>query len=148
MLMIFGNENAVEMKIKMDTLKQKYQVKKLISASKGFDAICREIPNYESVIINDVDAELRNDILKFCYANGVRTYVVPKITDIILRGGTPISAFDTPMLLVKSTGLNIGQRFLKRTMDILISSVGLIHTSPVMLAVAIAIKLEDKGPVF
>lgn len=148
MLMVFGNENAVEMKIKMDKLKQKYQVKKLISADKGLDAICKIIPEYESVIINDVDAELRNDILKFCYTNGIRTYIVPKITDIILRGATPVSAFDTPMLLVNGTGLNIGQRFLKRAMDIAISSVGLIVASPIMLAVAIAIKLEDKGPVF
>ena len=148
MLMIFGNENAVEMKIKMDTMKQKYQVKKLISANKGLDAICAEIPNYESVIINDVDAELRNDILKFCYSNGIRTYIVPKITDIVLRGATPISAFDTPMLLVEGAGLNIGQKFLKRAMDIAISTIGLIVASPVMLAVAIAIKLEDKGPVF
>lgn len=148
MLMIFGNDNAVGMKIKMDTLKQKYKVEKLISAGEGLEKICEEIPKYESVIINDVEAELRNDILKFCYTNGIRTYVVPKITDIIMRGATPVTAFDTPMLLVKGTGLNIGQRFLKRAMDIAISLVGLIVASPVMLVIALAIKLEDKGPVF
>lgn len=148
MVMIYGSDNAVGMKLKMDNQKQKYQVTKLISADEGFDSICEQIKDYESVIINDVEAKLRNDLLKFCYDNSIRTYVVPKITDIILRGASTVNAFDTPMLLVKGTGLNAGQLFLKRAMDIAISLVGLIFASPVMLLVALAIKLEDKGPVF
>lgn len=148
MLMIFGSDNAVKMKLKMDSQKQKYRVTKLISADEGYEKICELIPQYESVVINDVEAKLRNDLLKFCYENSVRTYVVPKITDIIMRGASSVNAFDTPMLLVKGTGLNIGQRFLKRIMDIAISLVGLTITSPIMLFVALAIKLEDKGPVF
>ncbi|MBQ2759381.1 MAG: sugar transferase [Clostridia bacterium] len=148
MIMIFGRETAVGMKIKMDKLKEKYQVTKLISADEGLDAICEKIKDFESVIINDVEAELRNDILKYCYENGIRTYVIPKITDIIMRGASPVTAFDTPMLLVNGTGLNVGQRFLKRAMDIAISLIGLIVASPIMLVVALAIKLEDKGPVF
>ena len=148
MIMVFGTDNAVGMKIKMDYKKQHYKVDELISADKGFDEICKEITKYESVIINDVDAKLRNDLLKYCFENNIRTYVVPKITDIIMRGATPINAFDTPMLLIKNTGLNMGQRFLKRAMDIAISLTGLIIASPVMLLVALAIKAEDKGPVF
>ena len=132
----------------MDYKKQHYKVAELISAEKGFDEICKEIVKYESVIINDVDAKLRNDLLKFCFENGIRTYVVPKITDIIMRGAIPINAFDTPMLLIKSTGLNLGQRFLKRAMDIAISLTGIIIASPIMLLIALAIKAEDKGPVF
>ncbi len=148
MIMVFGTDNAVGMKIKMDNKKQHYKVAELISADKGYDEICKEIVKYESVIINDVDAKLRNDLLKFCFENGIRTYVVPKITDIIMRGAIPINAFDTPMLLIKSTGLNLGQRFLKRAMDIAISLCGIIVASPVMLLIALAIKAEDKGPVF
>ena len=148
MIMVFGTDNAVGMKIKMDYKKQHYKVDELISADKGFDEICEEIKKYESVIINDVDAKLRNDLLKYCFENNIRTYVVPKITDIIMRGATPINAFDTPMLLIKNTGPNLGQRFLKRAMDIAISLVGLLFASPFMILVALAIKAEDKGPVF
>ncbi len=148
MIMVYGSENAISMKVKMDKLKQKYNIKKLVSTNAGFESICEEIQKYESVLLNDVDAKLRNDILKFCYKNSIRTYVVPKITDIIMRGARPVNAFDTPMLLVKGTGPNIGERFIKRAMDIAISLIGLIIASPVMLVVALAIKLEDKGPVF
>lgn len=39
-------------------------------------------------------------------------------------------------------------RFKKRVFDIVVSSLAIIVSSPVMLAVAIAIKIEDGGPVF
>ncbi len=148
MLMVFGSDNAVRMKIKMDSKKQQYKVAELISADKGYDEICKKISQYESVIINDIDSKLCNDLLKYCFENEIITYVVPKITDILMRGAIPINAFDTPMLLVKSRGLNLGQRFLKRITDIVISLIGIILLSPLMLAIALAIKAEDKGPVF
>jgi lipopolysaccharide/colanic/teichoic acid biosynthesis glycosyltransferase len=39
-------------------------------------------------------------------------------------------------------------RFLKRTMDVVASIIGLIILSPVFLIVSLAIKAEDRGPIF
>ena len=148
MILVFGSESAVAMKLKMDTRRDKYQINKLISVDKGVDAICREIVKFDAVIINDVPADIRNVILKFCYENAIRTYVVPKLTDIIIRGGENITSFDTPLLLMKGFGLTISQRILKRTMDIVLSLIALVVAAPIMGIIAIAIKLEDHGPVF
>ena len=148
MLLIYGSKSAVGLKFKMDSRKEKYQVAKIMSVDAGYEQICKEIPKYESVILNDVPAQIRNDILKYCYLHRVRTYVAPKLTDIMLRGGENNTLFDTPLLLVKGTGLTPVQRITKRAMDILLSLIALIVASPIMVAVAIAIKLEDGGPVF
>ena len=148
MLLIFGNKNSIALKFKMDSRKDKYNITGLISADEGYDAIVQKIPQYDAVILNDVAAPLRNDILKFCYRFRVRTYVAPKLTDIMLRGAKNISLFDTPLLLVKGTGLTPAQRVGKRMMDILLCSIAMIVAAPVMAVVAIAIKLEDGGPVF
>ena len=148
MLLIYGNKRGVGLKIKMDSRKDKYNISKLISIEEGYDAIIGEIPKHDAVILNDVPAEMRNDILKFCYRYRVRTYVAPKLTDIMVRGAKNITLFDTPLLLVKGTGLPPAQRVAKRAMDIVLSALGLIVLSPVLLAVAAAIKLEDGGPVF
>ena len=147
MVMIFGNDNAIDLKFKMDTRSDKYRITKLISADEGFEAICHQIDNYDAVIINDVAAGIRNDLLKYCYHNGIRTYVAPKMTDIILKGATDISLFDTPLLLVRGRGLTTAQRIAKRTMDILLSSIALLLFSPILLIVSLAIKIEDGGPV-
>ncbi|MDY3225291.1 MAG: exopolysaccharide biosynthesis polyprenyl glycosylphosphotransferase [Candidatus Faecousia sp.] len=148
MLLVYGHRRGVELKIKMDTRRDKYNISKLISADEGFDTIVKEIPKYDAVILNDVPAQLRNDLLKFCYRYRVRTYVAPKLTDIMIRGARNITLFDTPLLLVKGTGLTPAERVAKRTMDIVISAVVLLVLSPLMLLVAAAIKLEDGGPVF
>ena len=148
MLLIYGNKNSIGLKLKMDSRKDKYNITGLICADEGYDAIVQKIHQYDAIILNDVAAPLRNDILKFCYRFRVRTYVAPKLTDIMLRGAKGISLFDTPLLLVKGTGLTPAQRVGKRLMDILLCSIAMIVAAPVMAVVAIAIKLEDGGPVF
>lgn len=148
MLMIFGTDSALSLKLKLDSRHDKYNIKELISAEEDFGKICERMLQYDAVILNDVVAERRNDILKFCYDHTIRVYVVPKITDVILRGAKDISLFDTPIMLVKGTGLTITQKFAKRLLDIVLCLIAMIPAAPIMLIVALAIKLEDKGPVF
>ena len=147
-VMVYGTENALELESKMAVRNDKYNIVKKVHVSEGFDAICEEIGKYESVLINDVPAEMRNDIVKYCYMNAIRVYAVPKISDIIIGGAEEICLFDTPLVLIKGMGLNLEQRLLKRLMDIILCSVAMIVAAPIMLVVAIAIKLEDGGPVF
>ncbi len=148
MLMIFGSDSALSLKFKMDARKEKYRVSKVIPASAGLERITSELSGFDSVILNDVPPELRNELLNFCYRRRIRTYLVPELTDIMIRGAKNNTLFDTPLLTVKGTGLSPSQRILKRTMDILLCSIAMIVAAPVMLIVAIAIKLEDGGPVF
>lgn len=148
MVMIFGRDDAVDLKFKMDTRSDKYRITKLISVDEGFASICEQIIHYDAVIINDVSAEIRNDLLKFCYHNQIRAYVAPKMSDIIVKGATDICLFDTPLLLVRSRGLTLTQRFFKRLLDIVLCLIAMIIAAPVMLVIAIAIKIEDRGPVF
>ena len=148
MAMVYGMEDAITLKFKMDTRADKYQIKKLISIDEGYEKICDTIVKYDAVVINDVSAVIRNDILKFCYKNGIRVYVTPKLTDIILRGAGDINLFDTPLLIAKGNGLTLAQRAVKRFFDVLLSLIAMIIASPIMLIVSLAIKLEDGGPVF
>ena len=148
MIMIYGNDNAINLKFKMDTRKDKYRVTKVVNIKRGNEFIKEEIDKHDAVIINDVPAPVSNDILKYCYHRGIRTYVVPKISDIITRGAEDITLFDTPLLLVKGRGLTFMQRFFKRTLDLTLCLIAMIPAAPIKLLVALAIKLEDHGPVF
>ena len=105
MLMVYGREDAILLKLKMDARFDKYNITKLIHESAGVEAVCREIGNFDAVILTDITAENRNDILKYCYQHEVRTYVAPKLSDIIFDGGRDITLFDTPLRLVKGKGL-------------------------------------------
>ncbi len=148
MVMIYGNEKAVNLKFKMEGRPDKYRISKVISYTVGKDKILEEIAGHDAVIINDVPAETRNDILKYCYGNSIRTYVVPKISDIILQGGEEISLFDTPLYLVRGRGPTPLQKGVKRFLDLVLCCIAMIPCLPIMAVVAIRIKREDGGPVF
>ena len=148
MLMVYGRSSALTLKFKMETRPDKYNIAKIISIDEGMEKINSEIKNYDAVIINDVAPQIRNDLLKYCYENEVRTYVVPKISDIILKGADDISLFDTPLLLVKGRGLVFSERLIKRTMDIVLSLISMVVVIPVSIVVAAAILIEDGRPVF
>jgi exopolysaccharide biosynthesis polyprenyl glycosylphosphotransferase len=80
--------------------------------------------------------------------NSIRCYLSPKISDIILTGSERIHLFDTPLLLSRNMGLTVDQRVTKRVLDLVVSSVGVIVSSPLVLLIAILIKAYDRGPVF
>ena len=66
----------------------------------------------------------------------------------MLRGAKNNTLFDTPLLMVKGTGLTPMQRIIKRAMDLVLCGIAMIPAAPVMLIIAAAIKIEDGGPVF
>lgn len=105
------------------------------------------IGQYDAVLLYDIHSEIRNKILKLCYAEGIRVYVTPKLSDILIKSSENIHLFDSPLLLMRNNGLSFEQKVIKRFLDIVISMLVLVITSPVMLIVAIAIKLYDGGPV-
>ena len=110
--------------------------------------IVKQCRDYDGVIIGDIPSELRNDLIKACYSSRIRTYTLPKLTDVILKSGEVLHIFDSPVLLNRNHGLTIEQRIVKRSMDIVLSLIATVIASPFMLVTAIAIKLEDGGPVF
>mgnify|MGYP002604789871 CR=1 FL=1 len=71
--------------------------------------------------------------------------MLPKISDIILRGSDDIHLFDTPLLLARNNGFSFEQKVMKRITDIAFSIILIVLTSPIMLITAIAIKLYDGG---
>lgn len=148
MLLVYGEYDPTAFIQKVNSRKDKYKIEKIVDISIGFEKIKEIIPQYEGVIIYDLHSETRNLILKFCYANDIRAYSTTKVSDILIRGAESLHIFDTPLLLYRNHGLNFEQRVMKRAMDIIVSGIMLILTSPIFLIASIAIKLYDGGPVF
>lgn len=103
---------------------------------------------YEGVIIWDLPSSIRNRYLKYCFDHSIRCYMSPKISDIILIGTTRIHLFDTPLLMSRNHGLSVEERAGKRILDIIVSGIGIVLTSPLMILIAICVKAYDRGPVF
>ena len=140
-----GSRNDVIKKISL--IKERFTLAKGITTDRPFDEIKAEIDRYETVLICDFDPALKDEVLKYCYAENKRIYLLPSSGDTILNGSYQVQVFDTPVLFLHNGGLSMEQRIIKRTFDIIVSGLGIIISSPFMLAIAIAIKLTSKGPI-
>jgi exopolysaccharide biosynthesis polyprenyl glycosylphosphotransferase len=148
LLLVSGVYSVEDITRKFNSRKDKYHIAKNINISEGIDKVYEEcLGNYDGVIIWDVPSEYRNGLVKYCYGRNIRIYVMPKITDVLLKGSNQLHLFDTPVLLLREYAIKIEQRALKRLLDIVLSLVLIILTSPIMLVTAIIIKLYDGGPV-
>lgn len=148
MLLVYGERPTFHLMQKISTREDKYQICNIIHYKEGIDAIMKLIHNYDAMIIGDIPAHERNQLLKLCFGQGIRTYTVPKISDVINRSSDDLNLFDTPLLLSRNEDLKIEQLFCKRLLDLVCSMIGLVLTSPFFLIIALMIKATDHGPVF
>lgn len=87
--------------------------------------------------------------MKLCYARNIRSYTVPKISDILLRTSVELNIFDSPLYLSRNDGgLAWDQAVVKRIEDIIVAGAMLLVTSPFFLIIAFLIWNTDKGPIF
>ncbi len=82
------------------------------------------------------------------YELPVRIHVAPDYFDLAFHAATIETIGGIPLIGLRDPAIDGFQRFGKRLMDLAIAGVTCLVLWPVMLAVAIAIKLEDGGPIF
>lgn len=146
-LLIYQGDSIQQFRGKLDTRRDQFNVSEMVSAQTDEQTLKEKIDSHNTVMLWDIPAERRNRIFKYCYENSKRIYVMPKISDIILNGSTPVHLFDTPLLLTEGNPLEYEERVIKRAWDILFSVFLLVLLSPLMLITALVIKLSDGGPV-
>ncbi|MDR1769693.1 MAG: exopolysaccharide biosynthesis polyprenyl glycosylphosphotransferase [Hungatella sp.] len=148
MLLISGKGSDYHLIEKINSREDKYEICQTLNIEQGLPLLQQEILKYDGIIVGDIPSHERNLILKYCFTNSIRTYSVPKISDILLRSSVELNLFDSPLLLSRNEGLTMEQLFIKRLIDIAGALVGIAISSPLFLLIAICIKLTDRGPVF
>jgi len=73
--------------------------------------------------------------------------VVPDVLDLVFARSQAEEFGGMPLITLREPVLDPLQRFVKRVFDIAVSSVLLLGALPLLLAVALAIKIDSRGPV-
>lgn len=121
------------------------QIEEMASREQGEEALLRKMDNFATILLYQVEEQVRVKLLAEGIQREKTIYITPRIEDILLTNFENRHIIDTPLLKAKTESSDyLG----KRVLDILISGVMLCIFSPFMLIVALAIKLEDGGPVF
>lgn len=148
MLLISGKRSDYHLVEKINSREDKYEICKIINIEAGVPFLQQKMLKYDGVIIGDIASHERNLLLKYCFANSIRTYCVPKISDVLLKSSVELNLFDSPLFLSRNEGLTIEQLFFKRIVDIVGSLLGIVVFAPLFIIIFLLIKLTDGGPVF
>ena len=149
LLLVYGRTPMFHLVNRIDTRDDKYEIAETVSIDMGLERIIKQAEDYDGVIIGDIPARARNQLMKLCYAKNIRSYTVPKISDILLRTSVELNIFDSPLYLSRNDGgLAWDQAVVKRIEDLVVAGLMLLVTSPFFLIIAFLIWNTDKGPVF
>lgn len=113
----------------------------------SFKEIRSELEGFEAVFVAGVSSRCRNGILKYCVEKQIPGFFLPHVGDVLMRGALHIQTFTSPVMYFSRKEVKPEYLMLKRAFDFSSSLLGLIVLSPLMLIVAVCIKLSDGGPV-
>lgn len=125
-----------------------FDITQIISESESQDDINKAIDQNHNIILFDNSEKERRFLIRYCLKAGKHFYVTPRIEDIIMQGCKPRHLLDTPLWKYEYSYSDQMSNSVKRACDVLISLLLIVILSPLMLITAIAIKLDDGGPVF
>ena len=146
---IYKNKEQLELLYETPYFHEKYDVCKLIeNPEENFEALRKEVEGCEVLFSVGSHAETTNGLAKLCVEMNIIGYFMPRLGHIVMTGAEYMSRFSLPMMRVRRAGGHSEYRFFKRAFDMFASLIGIVVASPIMLATAIAIKLEDHGQVF
>ena len=136
----------------MDSLVEKYGLSRKFKIEKILQAgyVLRDlsvIDGAEIVFSSGLHSHDRNVIMKYCMEKGIQMLVLPRIGDVIMASASKLHILHLPIYSVRRYSPKPEYLATKRAMDILLSFVALIITSPLLLVVSILVR-KDGGPAF
>ncbi len=124
---------------------------RLDRGKEGFTRLCQTIKQYRAdtvVLTGPLDDEAFAVVMDAAGAAGCQLYALSRSFGLgglefqtVWRRGAPLVSLNRPALRGR-------QLLLKRALDVVVSTLGLVLLSPVFVAIAAAVRLSSSGPTF
>ena len=102
----------------------------------------------EILIVPPFERDMVRRLLTKARRNRLDVNVVPELYEEICRSSLMDHVGEIPVMSLHREPIPANKLLLKRALDVVLASILLILSSPLFLAIAIAIRLTSKGPVF
>ena len=129
----------------MGRFKKQYKISSVLDYRS--DDIEANIKKADTVFMYDVPSERRIFIMRLCYKYKVNVYFNPYLEDIMEVNATHYVLDDVYLFNKNIKTLTMEQRIAKRLLDIVLSLILGVLSSPFWIIGALAVKLYDGGPI-
>src|SRR4051812_36240850 len=100
------------------------------------------------VIPGQADSDTMLEAVSTAKASGVKVSILPRLFEVVGSSVEFDNIEGVTILGVRRFGLSRSSEIVKRAMDMVLAAVSLVLLAPVFLVIAVAIKLDTRGPVF
>jgi exopolysaccharide biosynthesis polyprenyl glycosylphosphotransferase len=109
-----------------------------------------ETHRVDEVVIADPDFPQQEavELVDQCHQRGVRVRIAPSTMEILIHRAEFVPGQSVPLFELRPPVFEGVDFLLKRTFDVVGATLLLLFLSPVLLTIALAIKLSSRGPVF
>ena len=140
-----GDDEKVMVK-KVSRMKRQFRIEWI--CDRNDPDVFKLIDEADAVFLYNLPVAERAEFVEYCYRKPKEIYYSVEMADMVSMGSERVLFDDMTMMHYRVKEPSVERRLIKRAMDIAVSLVGLVVASPFMMITALAIKLEDKGPVF
>ncbi len=145
-IVIYDERVGMENLIHTYGLQKRFRIKGTFAIEEIIDHLDK-IDNMDAVFLCGIHSTQRNIILKYCTFKGIKLFMIPRISDVMMRGSEQIHMLHLPIMKNQRYKPSAEYIVTKRVLDIIISGVALVILSPIILITAIVVK-SDGGPAF
>lgn len=103
----------------------------------------------DEVVIADPDFPEQDavELVDVCHAHGVRVRIAPSTMEILVHRAEFVPGEPVPLFELRPPVFEGLDYVVKRIFDVVVSSIILLLLSPVLLAIAIAVRVSSRGPI-
>lgn len=132
----FAGENFLNGYHKLGTFSETVEIVK----QNNIDTVLAAIPSNEH--------DKLYELMKYCEGENVDFFLMPDFLEMITSSVRVQEIDGIPFLKIKSIPMNLWNTMLKRIFDIIFSSLIILLISPLLILIAVLIKLTSKGKIF
>lgn len=134
--------------IKEENLGKEYNGVKVAGRLNGIEDIIDRLGIKEVILsVSRQHDDLLIEIISRCENKDVMLKIIPDLYEILSGQARTMQLYGFPLIDINPQLMTEWERAAKRVIDVVVSFIMLIVASPVILATALAIKLDSKGPV-
>ncbi len=124
-----------------------YEFVGAVSRDRVAAALDRVRPDELILAEADFDEEAVLDVVEQAHRRGVKVRLAPETTELLMQRGEYVPGEGAPLFELRPPVLTGAEWALKRAFDYVVSALLLVLGAPLWLAIALAVKLDSRGPV-
>ena len=123
--------------------------RELIGTTEDLPRLVKQLGVHRVVIAFSTDSHQRTlQVIRSVQGSDVQVEIVPRMFEILGTNAKLHTVEGLPLVGLPSPDLSPSAKFLKRSFDLVVGTCGVLLISPLLAVVAVAIKVDSRGPVF